>query len=540
MEEENLSEYLEEEKLSLLLSSPLKPYHLTMTKDVDLSLTPEEAFDEKKTIRKAASKCGVDYRKVTASKFLRKSIDARRMDVKINARVRLFIGEEPKAIWEKTNFPYVGDKPQCIVVGAGPAGLFAALTLIEKGIRPIVLERGKDVHARKVDCANLAKSGLLNEESNYCYGEGGAGAYSDGKLYTRSVKRGDVGKVLSLFIQHGAKEDIISDVHPHLGTDKLPQIIENIRNTIIHSGGEVHFSTKVTDLLGDNAKVTGVKTESGEEFLGPVILATGHSAKDVYRFLDRKGFSLEAKDTAVGVRLEHPQFLIDTIQYHNPQGRGFYLPPASYSFVTQVEGRGVYSFCMCPGGSVVPAATEHGLQVVNGMSSSSRGGKKANAAMVVQIRQEDIPQKGVFGMLDWVEEMERASYLPGYQAPAQRMRDFMDKKFSSVLPESTYAPGLVSTSFDDVLPAIVSSSLRKGFFDFDRMTRGRFATNDAVMIASETRTSSPVRILRGDDYRQCPGLYPAGEGAGYAGGIVSAAIDGTEAAKKVAEEIYAL
>ncbi|MBQ0071852.1 MAG: NAD(P)/FAD-dependent oxidoreductase [Spirochaetales bacterium] len=508
-----------------------------MTKDVDLTLTPEEAFEEKKTIRRAADKAGVNPSKVTGVKFLRKSIDARRVDVKINARVRLFVGESPKDIWTHTSFQDVSDRPQAVVVGSGPAGLFAALTLIEHGVRPIVLERGKDVHERKVDCANLAKAGILNEDSNYCYGEGGAGAYSDGKLYTRSVKRGDVGKVLSLFIQHGADEAIISDVHPHLGTDKLPSIIENIRHTILASGGEVHFSTKVTGLLGSKEKITGVKTEDGREFLGPVILAAGHSAKDVYRFLDSMGLALEAKDTAVGVRLEHPQQMIDVLQYHNPKGRGLYLPPASYSFVTQVDGRGVYSFCMCPGGSVVPAATEHGLQVVNGMSSSSRGGKKANAAMVVQIRQSDIPQKGVFGMLEWVEEMERASYLPGYKAPGQRMVDFMNKKMSFTLPQTTYAPGLESYDLHHVLPEVVATSLQRGFQDFDRMTRGRFATNEAVMIASETRTSSPVRILRGDDMMQVPGLYPAGEGAGYAGGIVSAAIDGTEAAKKVAEAL---
>ena len=505
-----------------------------MIKDIDLTLTPQEAFEERTIKKKAASKCGLSFTKVTGVKILRKSIDARRIEIKINLRVRLFVGEEVKNTWNPVSFPDVSSSPSCIVVGMGPAGLFAALTLIEKGMRPIVLERGKDVHERKRDCALLCTKGELDTESNYVYGEGGAGAYSDGKLYTRSVKRGDVPKVLSLLVQHGADESILYETHPHIGTDRLPSVIENIRNTILKSGGEVHFNTKVVSLIKKDESVIGVKCGNGEEYLGPVILATGHSAKDVYRFLSISSVPLEAKDTAVGVRLEHPQSLIDQIQYHNPKGRGDYLPPATYSFVTQVNGRGGYSFCMCPGGSVVPTATEYGYLSVNGMSSSSRSGSKANSAMVVQIRREDVPDKGIFSVLDWVEELERNSFRDKFMAPAQRMADFVSNRLSSSLPGTTYAPGLVSSDLYGVLPPIVSSSLKEGFMAFNAMTRGKFLTNEAVMIASETRTSSPIRIIR-EDFNAVPGLYPAGEGSGYAGGIVSAAIDGTEVAKAVAE-----
>ena len=505
-----------------------------MIKDIDLTLTPQEAFEERTIKKKAASKCGLSFTKVTGVKILRKSIDARRVEIKINLRVRLFVGEEVKNTWNPVSFPDVSSSPSCIVVGMGPAGLFAALTLIEKGMRPIVLERGKDVHERKRDCALLCTKGKLDTESNYVYGEGGAGAYSDGKLYTRSVKRGDVPKVLSLLVQHGADESILYETHPHIGTDRLPSVIENIRKTILKSGGEVHFNTKVVSLIKKDESVIGVKCGNGEEYLGPVILATGHSAKDVYRFLSISSVPLEAKDTAVGVRLEHPQSLIDQIQYHNPKGRGDYLPPATYSFVTQVNGRGVYSFCMCPGGSIVPTATEYGYLSVNGMSSSSRSGSKANSAMVVQIRREDVPDKGIFSVLDWVEELERNSFRDKFMAPAQRMADFVSNRLSSSLPGTTYAPGLVSSDLYGVLPPIVSSSLKEGFMAFNAMTRGKFLTNEAVMIASETRTSSPIRIIR-EDFNAVPGLYPAGEGSGYAGGIVSAAIDGTEVAKAVAE-----
>ncbi len=510
-----------------------------MIRDVNLVLSPEEAYDESFVIKKTAAFLGIARTRINGIRYIRKSIDSRRKDVKINILLSAFIDEEVKPLYEKTFFPVLDESsPSCIVVGSGPSGLFAALTLIENNIRPVVLERGKDVRERKKDCALLSTRGILNENSNYSFGEGGAGAYSDGKLFTRSVKRGDVKKVLSLFVQHGADENILYEAHPHIGTDRLPIVIENMRKTILSSGGEVHFNTTVSSLIMKEGRVYGVRTESGEEFNSPVILATGHSAKDVYRFLEKGGIKLEAKNTALGVRCEHPQSLIDSMQYHSDKGRGLYLPPASYSFVTQINGRGVYSFCMCPGGSVVPAATEYGMQVVNGMSSSSRSGQFANAAFVVELRLEDIPSDGVWGMLDYIENVERRSYLPLFKAPSQRLDDFISRKVSSTLPRSTYAPGCVSSDLGEILPPLVSSSLREGFKAFGRMTGGKFITHDAVLLSSETRTSSPVRILRNERTMCIEGLYAAGEGAGYAGGIVSAAIDGTESAKKVSEDIW--
>ena len=424
-----------------------------------------------------------------------------------------------------------------MIVGAGPAGLFAALTLLEYGVKPIILERGKDVHSRRLDTARLSREGILNPESNYAYGEGGAGAFSDGKLYTRSVKRGNVGRILSIFCQHGADESIISDTHPHIGTDVLPRVIENIRKTIIAYGGEVHFDTKVVSLIKHEDETVGAVTERGEEFRGPVILATGHSAKDVYRFLLEDGYELESKDTAIGVRLEHSQHLIDQIQYHNKNGRGLYLPPASYSFVTQVNGRGVYSFCMCPGGVVVPSSTEYGYQNVNGMSGSKRAGLYGNSAMVVQLRCDDVPGSGPLKMLSFIEDLERKAFIPGFKAPSNRMLDFVEGRINDSLPKTTYPCGIEPRLLDDILPPVVSYSLREGFKKFGALTDGRFLTNDALMLGVETRTSSPVRIVRDGQMRQGKGLYPSGEGAGYAGGIVSAALDGTESAMHLLEEM---
>lgn len=510
-----------------------------MIKDVNLVLSPKEAADINFVIKKASSSIGMNMSRVRGIKYIRKSIDSRRTEVKINLLVRLFVDMDVEPLWLPVRYRVLDEhSPLCIVVGSGPAGLFAALTLLENNVRPIVLERGKDVRSRKKDCALLCREGILDENSNYSFGEGGAGAYSDGKLFTRSVKRGDVGKVLSLFVQNGADENILYEAHPHIGTDRLPGVIENIRKTIIASGGDVHFNTRVTSLIKKGDRTIGVRTENGEEYIGPVILATGHSAKDVYHFLDSSGIRLEAKNTAIGVRCEHPQSLIDSMQYHSEKGRGIYLPPASYSFVTQVGGRGVYSFCMCPGGAVVPATTERKMQVVNGMSSSSRSGQFANAAFVVELRLDDIPSDGVWGMLDYIENVERRSYLPLYKAPSQRLDDFISGKVSSKLPRSTYAPGCVSSDLNMILPSVVSSSLKEGFLAFNRMTKGKFITNEALLLGSETRTSSPVRILRDERMMSMAGLYVAGEGSGYAGGIVSAAIDGTEAAKRVSEEIW--
>ena len=503
-------------------------YNRRMVRDIDIVLRPEEQNEEGMR-RIISGKLSIPSHDIVHMTILRKSIDARRKDIKINERIRVYAGEDP-AVENPIIFPYVGTSPSAVVVGAGPAGLFAALTLIENGIRPIVLERGKDVHSRRLDTALLSQNGVLNPESNYAFGESGAGAYSDGKLYTRSVKRGDVGRILRLFVQHGADESILYDSHPHIGSDRLPGVIENIRGTITASGGEVRFSSKVTGLMRSGDEVKGVRLESGEEISGPVILATGHSAKDVYSFLLKDGFSIEAKSTAVGVRLEQPQSFIDSIQYHTNGKRSPFLPPASYSFKTQVNGRGVYSFCMCPGGSVVPASTEEGLLVINGMSPASRRGRWANSGMITEIRKEEIEGEDPFRVLRYIESIERSSFIPGFIAPAERMTDFCFDRPSGTIAESTYRPGLKASRLDDILPSVVVSSLRSGFLAFSEMTRGRFMTEEGTVIAAETRTSSPVRILRDLSMRQGRGFYPAGEGAGYAGGIVSAAIDGSEAA----------
>lgn len=502
-----------------------------MHKDIDITLNPKQAalYDELK--HAAALKSNIKEKDIVSVRYLRKSIDARRRDIKINARVRVFIGEEDEKPYDETFFS-CDCKRDVIIVGSGPAGLFAALTLLEKGYRPIVLERGKNVHERKKDTANLNRTGVLNESSNYCFGEGGAGAFSDGKLYTRSDKRGNISKVLSLFVQHGANPEILYESHPHIGTEKLPRVIENIRNTIIKYGGEVHFEALVTGLIKSNSEVIGVKSSKGD-FFGPVIMATGHSSHDVYQFLYNDGYSLQAKDVAIGVRLEHPQALIDQIQYHDPRGRGKYLPAAAYSFVSQVNNRGVYSFCMCPGGFVVPAATQNGYQVVNGMSPSSRNSRWANSGMVVQLKCEDIENKNPLSMLEYIRGVEKSCFFEGFKAPAQRMKDFVENKISDTLPDSSYIPGLVSCNLNDYLPSIVSSSLREGFLKFSSYTKGMFLTNDALMLAPETRTSSPVRIIRNEEAFQIRGLYPCGEGAGYAGGIVSAALDGIFCANQV-------
>ena len=502
-----------------------------MHKDIDITLNPKQAalYDELK--HAAALKSNIKEKDIVSVRYLRKSIDARRRDIKINARVRVFIGEEDEKPYDETFFSSAC-KRDVIIVGSGPAGLFAALTLLEKGYRPIVLERGKNVHERKKDTANLNRTGVLNESSNYCFGEGGAGAFSDGKLYTRSDKRGNISKVLSLFVQHGANPEILYESHPHIGTEKLPRVIENIRNTIINYGGEVHFEALVTGLIKSNSEVIGVKSSKGD-FFGPVIMATGHSSHDVYQFLYNDGYSLQAKDVAIGVRLEHPQALIDQIQYHDPRGRGKYLPAAAYSFVSQVNNRGVYSFCMCPGGFVVPAATQNGYQVVNGMSPSSRNSRWANSGMVVQLKCEDIYNKNPLSMLEYIRGVEKGCFFEGFKAPAQRMKDFVENKISDTLPDSSYIPGLVSCNLNDYLPSIVSSSLREGFLKFSSYTKGMFLTNDALMLAPETRTSSPVRIIRNEEAFQIRGLYPCGEGAGYAGGIVSAALDGIFCANQV-------
>ena len=506
------------------------------------------AANEQALRQYVAEEYGFDVRTLTALRILRRSIDARQRTIYVNLKVLAYINEMPTDDeYVPTVYPDVSQRPQVIVVGAGPGGLFAALRLIELGLRPIVIERGKNVHDRKRDLEQIAKTQQVDAESNYCFGEGGAGAYSDGKLYTRSKKRGNIEKILNVFCQHGASTSILADAHPHIGTDKLPSVIENMRNTILRSGGEVHFQTRMTRLLIEGSRVVGCLA-ADKEFLGPVILATGHSARDVYRYLADANIEIEAKGIAVGVRLEHPSVLIDQIQYHSRQGRGRYLPAAEYSFVTQVDGRGVYSFCMCPGGFVIPAATDKEQIVVNGMSPSNRGGQWSNSGMVVEIRPEDInpqdypltashsPFAPALKVLALQEQLERDCWLQGNRrqtAPAQRMADFVNGRLSYDLPRSSYAPGLISSPLHFWLPRSVSHRLQEGFKVFGRQSHG-FLTNDAVMIGVETRTSSPVRIVRTPDtlmHIRLQGLFPCGEGAGYAGGIVSAGVDGERCAE---------
>lgn len=520
-----------------------------MIREIQLRLLPEEAAGEEGIKRAVAQASGDTLAEIRAVQILKRSIDARQRQVYVNLKVRAFVNEIP----EEEPFLAVeyGDvrkgKP-VVVVGAGPGGLFAALRLIELGLRPIVVERGKDVRERKKDIAKIRREQRVDAESNYCFGEGGAGAYSDGKLYTRSKKRGSVEKILRVFCQHGANSSIRMDAHPHIGTDKLPRIIENMRNRILQSGGEVHFQTCMTQLLLHGMEVIGIETANGKQFRGPVILATGHSARDVYRYLHAAQIPIEAKGIAVGVRLEHPSQLIDQIQYHSPAGRGQYLPAAEYSFVTQVKGRGVYSFCMCPGGFVVPAASGAEQIVVNGMSPSHRNSRWSNSGMVVEIRPEDagrlvhqgtLTANNPLVLMQVQEELERLCWIQGNRkqtAPAQRMTDFVGGRLSAKLPASSYAPGLISSPLHFWLPDFLTERLRAGFRHFGKLSKG-FLTDEAVMIAIETRTSAPVRILRNAETLQhiaLRGLFPCGEGAGYAGGIVSAAIDGERCAEAVA------
>lgn len=519
-----------------------------MIQELNLRVLPEVAANEDKLRAWVAREVGFEVSAIEAVRVLRRSIDARQRVIQVNLKVRAYIHELPSdPEFVKVEYGDVRNGKMVVVVGAGPGGLFAALRLIELGMRPIVVERGKNVRERKKDIAQISRLQVVDEESNYSFGEGGAGAYSDGKLYTRSKKRGSVEKILNVFCQHGASTSILADAHPHIGTDRLPRVIENMRNQIIQSGGEVHFQTRMDRLLIKNDEVIGIETHTGEQFLGPVILATGHSARDVYRYLHQEQIRIEPKGIAIGVRLEHPSKLIDSIQYHNPAGRGAYLPAAEYSFVTQVGGRGVYSFCMCPGGFVVPAASGPEQIVVNGMSPSNRGSRWSNSGMVVEVRVEDIPQilSGMklkegdpLGILYLQEWLERVCWMQGNRkqtAPAQRMTDFVNRKLSFDLPDSSYTPGLISSPLHFWMPEFISSRLRDGFRHFGKISRG-FLTNEAVMIAIETRTSAPVRILREPDslrHVTLRGLYPCGEGAGYAGGIVSAAIDGERCAEAV-------
>lgn len=550
-----------------------------MIEEYQIRILPEQAASEEGIKRYLAQEKGLDVRTLHQVRVLKRSIDARQRTIYVNLKVRAYINEYAQdEQFVRTEYPDVSSRPRVIVVGEGPGGLFASLRLIELGFRPVVLERGKNVRERKKDLSNITKTQKVDAESNYCFGEGGAGAYSDGKLYTRSKKRGSVDKILNVFCQHGAHTNILADAHPHIGTDKLPRVIENMRNTIISCGGEVHFQTKMTSFVIEGDKVIGVEavnllTGAEETYRGPVILATGHSARDVYRYLAASKIEIEAKGIAVGVRLEHPAHLIDQIQYHNKNGRGKYLPAAEYSFVTQVEGRGVYSFCMCPGGFVIPAATGPQQLVVNGMSPSNRGTAWSNSGMVVETHPEDVTtfvkehlsmlqsdaslssQQSIDGMLVepqspltmmlFQQIVEKQCWQQGNMkqtAPAQRMADFVNNRLSYDLPKSSYAPGLISSPLHFWMPSFVSKRLQEGFKTFGKNAHG-FLTNEATLIAMETRTSSPVRILRDRDTLQhvcLQGLFPCGEGAGYAGGIVSAGVDGERCAEMCAEYLQKL
>ena len=548
-----------------------------MIEEYQIRILPEQAASEEGIKRYLSKEKGIDVRTLNQVRVLKRSIDARQRTIYVNLKVRAYINEFAQDDqYIHTEYPDVSSRPRVVVVGEGPGGLFASLRLIELGYRPVVLERGKDVRERKKDLSNITKTQKVDAESNYCFGEGGAGAYSDGKLYTRSKKRGSVDKILNVFCQHGANTNILADAHPHIGTDKLPRVIENMRNTILQCGGEVHFQTKMTSFIIDGDKVIGVEavnlqTGAEETYRGPVILATGHSARDVYRYLAASRIEIEAKGIAVGVRLEHPAHLIDQIQYHNKNGRGKYLPAAEYSFVTQVDGRGVYSFCMCPGGFVIPSATGPQQLVVNGMSPSNRGTAWSNSGMVVETHPEDVASfvqehqailqsdaslsssseeevlspDSPLTMMHFQQIVEKQCWQQGNMkqtAPAQRMADFVNNRLSYDLPKSSYAPGLISSPLHFWMPSFVSKRLQEGFKTFGKNAHG-FLTNEATLIAMETRTSSPVRILRDRDTLQhvrLQGLFPCGEGAGYAGGIVSAGVDGERCAEMCAEYLKKL
>jgi uncharacterized FAD-dependent dehydrogenase len=519
-----------------------------MRKELQLSLIPELAEKLELLTKQVADKLEISPARITYLRTTKKSIDARSFQPKVNLTVDV-CWDEPAPVREKTVFEYpsVEGKTPVLIIGAGPAGLFAALKLIESGLRPIILERGKNARDRKVDIAQLNRNKGIAPDSNYCFGEGGAGTFSDGKLYTRSKKKGNTERILEIFHFHGAAEEILFDAHPHIGSDKLPLVIENISKTITNCGGEIHFEQKLTEILIEDNQVVGCKTSDGSVFEAKsLILATGHSAHDIYEMLHNQGIALEPKGFAMGVRVEHPQAMIDAIQYHS-KDRDPYLPAASYNLVDQVNERGVYSFCMCPGGHIVPAGSGTNEIVVNGMSASQRNSPFANSGIVVEIRPEDIPAEfqeyGVLAGLKFQQYVENLAYKNngglGQVAPAQRLYDFVKGRLSADLPECSYLPGLISSPMHFWLPENISSRLREAFKKFDRKMRG-YLTNDAVVVGVESRSSSAVRVPRDTETGQHPvvkGLFPAGEGSGYSGGITSSAVDGENAAIAVAKSI---
>lgn len=529
-----------------------------MQKNIVLELSPEIAFDEHHLQQHIKSLLQTKEESNFHIRLLKRSIDARSRNIKINIQAEIYVDETPEPLFQnEINYKDVSNANQCIIVGAGPAGLFAALRLIELGIKPIIIERGKDVKERRRDLANINKKNIVNENSNYCFGEGGAGTYSDGKLYTRSKKRGDIRRILEILVAHGANENILYEAHPHIGTNKLPKLIEEIRNTILQYGGEIHFNTKVVDFIVENNTMKGVRCHGScphepheNEYNGiGVILATGHSARDIFELLHQKNITIEAKPFALGVRIEHQQSLIDSIQYKCAD-RGIYLPAASYSLVEQVktgtQQKGVFSFCMCPGGFIVPSATNQNEIVVNGMSPSKRDSPFSNSGMVVAVDETDwknFKQFGALAAMEFQKSVEQKAWQVAGQtqiAPAQKMQDFVNKKISSSLLETSYQPGLVSVEMRDFLPKEIAFCLQEGFKSFGNKMRG-YLTNNAQIIGVESRTSSPVKIPRDKEtfeHISTKRLFPCAEGAGYAGGIMSAAMDGERCAEKLAE-LYA-
>ena len=521
-----------------------------MPREITTQVSPEVAANESLLQKHVANLLNTSHNDIKKVAVLKRSIDARQKSVKVNIKAMVYFLEDNFS--ENTNelpiYKDVSSAQEVLVIGAGPAGLFAALQLIELGLKPIVVERGKDIRGRRRDLKAINVDHIVNEDSNYCFGEGGAGTYSDGKLYTRSKKRGDIDRILKLLVAFGATPDILVEAHPHIGTNKLPQIIQDIREKIIEFGGKVLFETRVIDFILKNNEIQGIVTQNGDTILSnKLILATGHSARDIFELLHKKEILIEAKPFAIGVRAEHPQSLIDSIQY-SCDYRGDYLPPAPYSIVKQVNGRGMYSFCMCPGGVIAPCATSNGEVVTNGWSPSKRDQATANSGIVVELKLEDFKPFEKFGPLAGMEfqkQIEQKAWQvagESQKVPAQRMVDFTQKKISSEIPKTSYVPGTTSSELGTVFPEFLTQVLRQGFTDFGKSMRGYF-TNEAILHAPESRTSSPVRIPRDSirlEHLQIKGLYPCGEGAGYAGGIISAAIDGEKCAQKIAESLNIL